>query len=104
MATGQILIAVRLTHHRPRVGSGREPSSPDPKSCHACWMVMPTLIRNSVNGAHITTRRERVGRNSEAYSADLSWRPAQYAALLRCAPKACVASGGRFHLDSSRLD
>jgi hypothetical protein len=42
------LLAARLAHHLSPVGSGREPGSPSPKSCHACWMVMPTQVRNSV--------------------------------------------------------
>jgi hypothetical protein len=43
LGTGRRLFAVRLAHHRPRVGRGREPGPLDPKSCYACWMVMPTL-------------------------------------------------------------
>src|SRR6202030_2922657 len=32
--------------HRRRVGRGREPGPLDPKSCYACWMVMPTQVRD----------------------------------------------------------
>jgi hypothetical protein len=32
--------------NRPRVGPRREPRVLDPKSCYACWMVMPTLARD----------------------------------------------------------
>ena len=46
LGTGRRLFAVRLARHRPRVGRGREPGPLDPKSCYACWMVMPTLARN----------------------------------------------------------
>ena len=55
---------------------------------------MPTLIRNSVNGAHITTRRERVGWNSEAYSADLSAsrrNTLRYCALRATSSFCCVS-------------
>src|SRR5207245_10233806 len=38
LGPGRRLCAVRLAHHRPRLGRGREPS-PGPKSCYACWMV-----------------------------------------------------------------
>ena len=59
LGTGRRLFAVRLAHHRPRVGPGREPGPPDPKSCDACWMVMPTLIRNSAQWcSHHHGRRE----------------------------------------------
>ncbi len=34
-------------HHRHRVGPGREPGPLDPKSCCACWVVIPTPGRDS---------------------------------------------------------
>src|SRR5438270_752823 len=39
--------AVRLAHHRPRVGPGREPGPLEPKPRYALGMVMPTLLRVS---------------------------------------------------------
>jgi hypothetical protein len=42
LGTGRCLFAVRLTHDRPGLGRGRERGPLDPKSCHACCMVMPT--------------------------------------------------------------
>jgi hypothetical protein len=45
LGAGRRLFAVRLAHHRPRVGPGRELGPSDPKSCDACWMVMTTLPR-----------------------------------------------------------
>ena len=45
LGSGRRLFAVRLAHHRRRVGPGREPGPLDPKSCYACGMVMPTLVR-----------------------------------------------------------
>src|SRR5690349_18252145 len=46
LGTGRRLFVLRLAHHRHRVGSGREPSPLDPKSCYACGMVTPTFIRD----------------------------------------------------------
>ena len=43
LGSGRRLFAVRLTHHLPSMGLGREPGPFDPKSCYACWMVMPSL-------------------------------------------------------------
>jgi hypothetical protein len=40
------LFAVCLARHRRRVGPSRQPRPVDPKSCYACWMVMPRLARN----------------------------------------------------------
>src|SRR5260221_12965493 len=39
LGTGRRLLAVRLAHHRPRVGADREPGPPDPKPCDARRMV-----------------------------------------------------------------
>jgi hypothetical protein len=36
------LFAVRFAPHRTRLGRGREPGAPDPHSCYACRMVIPT--------------------------------------------------------------
>src|SRR6202521_3998877 len=41
LGTGRRLLAVRLAHHRPRVGADREPGSPGSESRHARRMVMP---------------------------------------------------------------
>ncbi len=47
LVTVRRLFAVRLARHRRRVGGGREPGPPNPKSCYTCWMVMPMLARVS---------------------------------------------------------
>ena len=36
LGTRRCLFAVRLAHHRRRVGRGRKPRPPDPKSCYPC--------------------------------------------------------------------
>jgi succinate dehydrogenase/fumarate reductase cytochrome b subunit len=46
LGTGRRLFAVRLAHHRPRVGRGREPGPLGPKSRDATWMVMPAPARS----------------------------------------------------------
>jgi hypothetical protein len=35
-----------ITILQAKVGRGREPGPMDPKSCYACWMVMPTPARD----------------------------------------------------------
>jgi hypothetical protein len=40
LGPGRRLFAVRLAPHRPRVGSGPEPSTVKPQSCYASRMVM----------------------------------------------------------------
>ncbi len=42
LGAGRRLFAVRLAHHRPGVGHGRDPR-PDPKPCDPYCMVMPPL-------------------------------------------------------------
>jgi len=45
LGTRRRLFAVRLAHHRHRVGSGGEPGPLDP-TCYACGMVRTTLVRD----------------------------------------------------------
>jgi enoyl-CoA hydratase/carnithine racemase len=47
LGTGRPLFAVRVSHHRPCVGRGREPGPPDPKSCYACGMVRQPIRRQA---------------------------------------------------------
>ena len=54
LGTGRRLFAVRLTRHRRRVGPGREPSSPDPKSSFARRMVIRRSDGRRQAGKRIT--------------------------------------------------
>jgi len=63
--------ALAFSHHRPRLGRGREPS-PGPKSCYACWMVrtIPSSNRSARNGrlssCASTTERSKEARYVKA--------------------------------------
>ena len=50
LGTGRRLFAVRLAHHRPPVGRGREPGPLDRKLCYACWMVSEMISFLSILG------------------------------------------------------
>ena len=90
LGSGRRLFAVRLAHHRRRVGPGREPGPLDPKSCYACGMVMPTLSANSRRAA----ASQRRGRGPLARSRSIRPHPGRVALGL-AAPGGAVRATAR---------